>query len=336
MSFWDDLTGIFNGVTSGDWSGAGQALSQGVTDTGTALSGLGSSIGQGLSNVGSTVGSGLSGLASDVGSALPSVDASNVPSVGGSTGSDVGSYGGSGVGLQSPMSYMGVGSSADSGAGSGMPDSGISAGAEAAGGASTTPGNSATDWLKNNRTLGNLGVNALGTLLTKNTPAPASQTGFDQANAANTARSAIGTSMVNQAPFMANNMEANAKLAGANAEGALSQRLAQQGYTPGTPMYESMMAQQKLGDASNANTAYAAGQGQMGSAMTSGAGLMTPNLSGYSALAGDQNAQQNNQNKQTQDLAGVASKAFDAWANPTTPPKNSSSTDGTDTSGNPG
>ena len=157
-----------------------------------------------------------------------------------------------------------------------------------------------------------------GLTLTRQTaPAAATTAGYNAASTANAQRAAVGNSMINQAPFLANNAEAASKGAGANASAALQTRLTQQGYKPGDAMYESAMQQQNIGNRTNDATAYAAGQGQMSSQMGTGAGLLTPtNLSSYDSLGKSQDAQQGAQNKQAADTAAAAKTAFDIWSTP--------------------
>jgi hypothetical protein len=175
----------------------------------------------------------------------------------------------------------------------------------------------AADWAKKNSSLVDTGLKAGLALTKQNSPAPASTAAYNTAAAGNAAKSAVGTSMVNQAPFMANNAEAASKGAGANASSALQQRLEQQGYKPGDAMYESMMQQQNLGNRANDATAYAAGQGQTATQEATGAGLMTPsNLDAYGALGTQQKDQQTSQNQTAADLATAGKTAFDIWSNP--------------------
>jgi hypothetical protein len=81
-------------------------------------------------------------------------------------------------------------------------------------------------------------------------------------------------------------------------------------------MYDSAMQQQNFGNRNAETTAYAAGQGERAKQEGIGAGLLTPNLTGYGSMANEQNAQQSAGNKQTADIAGIANKAFDVWSTP--------------------
>jgi hypothetical protein len=137
----------------------------------------------------------------------------------------------------------------------------------------------------------------------------------------------VGNSIINQAPFLANNAEAASKNAGANASSALGLRLQQQGYKPGDAMYDSAMQQQNIGNGTNDATAYAAGAGQSATQQATGAKLTQPtNLTAYDSLGGQQNSQQVAGNTTASDLGAAASKAFDVWANPDKAPKTATST----------
>jgi hypothetical protein len=200
--------------------------------------------------------------------------------------------------------------------GAGADYSGLTGGAGIAASGGADLMGKATDWAKKNPSLIDQGIQAGLTLGRKTSPSAATTAGYNAASAGNAARSAVGTSLVNQAPFLANNAEAAAKGASASAESAKAQQLQQQGYKPGDAIYDSAMQQQKMDNRKAETTAYAAGQGQRATQEATGAGLMTPNLTGYGAMAGEQNAQQGAENKQASDLAGLGKTAFDIWSNP--------------------
>ena len=285
MSWWDPIVDYFSGDSS---AGIGDALGETASNAGTALSGLGSS---------------ALGAVQDYGASL------GAPSSALSTGADY--TGGMPV---NTTSLAGI-DAASSGAGADYSGLTGGSGIAASGGAGLM--GTATDWAKKNPTLVDAGVKAGLALTKQNAPTAATTAGYNAAAAGNAAKSAVGSSLVNQAPFMANNAEAASKGAGANASSALHDRLTAQGYKPGDAMYESMMQQQNLGNRTNDATAYAAGQGQRANQEATGAGLMTPtNLGAYDSLGGQQNAQQVSQNKTAADVAGDAKTAFDIWSNP--------------------
>lgn len=299
MSLWDDLSNVWDGVTSGDWRGAASSLGNAASTAGNAISDYGGQALGALSGMADAAPTQAAGLmdtsAGALGEANPLAGLS-IPDVASSAGT--------------------MGGTAMSGAGAGIADSG---GAGLLG--------TASDWAKKNPSLVSDGIKAFGTLTSKNSPAPANTAAYNAASTGNAAKAAVGTSLVNQAPFLANNAEAASKNAGASATSALQQHLTQQGYKPGDAMYESMIQQQQLGNGQNNATAYAAGQGQRANQEATGAGLMTPtNLSAYSTLGNDQNAQQSAQNKQTADVAGLAKNAFDIWSNPDTAKKTADTT----------
>ena len=327
MSFWDDASNAWNAATSGDWGGAADSVGNmfsggtpsdaaptswggenfpsntnsgmlGAADTGSALGSLGDF----------TAGQGMAGLQS-AGQNFPNIGdfSGGAPSAMGGVASDA-----------APTSWGGENFPSNTNSGS------VASGVADSGGAGLL--GKASDAIKKNAGLLNVGVNALGTLTSKNAPSAATTAGYNAASAANTQKAAVGNSLVNQAPFLANNAEAASKGAGANASAALQQHLQQQGYKPGDAMYDSAVQQQNIGNRTNDTTAYAAGQGQMASQMGTGAGLLTPNLAGYSAMGGEQNQQQGAQNKQVADLAGAAKKAYDIYSTPDT-----ASTDGATT-----
>ena len=311
MSFWDDLSNVYNGVTSGDWSGAGSALGDAVSSGGTALGNVfsgdsGASAPTDLGAGSSALGS-LGDFASGQGMAGLQSGAQNF--------SNIGDFGGG-----APSAMGGVASSAapTSWGGENFPsntNSGVASGIADSGGAGLL--SQANDFAKKNSSLINPLVQAGLTLGRSTSPAPATTAGYNAAAAANAQKAAVGNSLINQAPGLATNAEAASKGAGANASSALQTRLEQQGYKPGDAMYESAMQQQNLGNRSNDTTAYAAGQGQMANMMGTGAGLLTPtNLSAYDSLGSQQNAQQGAQNKAAADVAGAAKTAFDIYSNP--------------------
>ena len=310
MSFWDDLSNVYNGVTSGDWSGAGSALGDAVSSGGTALGNVfsgdsGASAPTDLGAGSSALGS-LGDFASGQGMAGLQSGAQNF--------SNIGDFGG---GAPSAMGGVASDAAPTSWGGENFPsntNSGVASGIADSGGAGLL--SQANEFAKKNSSLINPLVQAGLTLGRSTSPAPATTAGYNAAAAANAQKAAVGNSLINQAPGLATNAEAASKGAGANASSALQTRLEQQGYKPGDAMYESAMQQQNLGNRSNDTTAYAAGQGQMANMMGTGAGLLTPNLAGYDTMAKSQDAQQGAQNKAAADVAGAAKTAFDIYSNP--------------------
>jgi hypothetical protein len=294
MSFWDDATNVWNGITNGDWSGAASSLGDAVGSGASAVADYGGQALDAITGAGNSAPSQAAGLLDNSAGALSEANplaGLSIPDVAKSAGTMGGTF--------------------ESGAAPGLAQSG---GAGLLG--------QATDWAKRNPDLLSNGIKALGTYTNKTSPAPANTAAYNAASSGNAAKTAVGTSLVNQAPFLAQKAEAASKGAGANASSALNQRLTQQGYKPGDAMYESMMQQQQLGNGQNDATAYAAGQGQRANQEATGAGLMTPtNLSAYSDLGKDQNAQQSAENTKNADVAGLAKNAFDIWSNPDTAKK---------------
>lgn len=305
MAWWDPFVDWISGAADT----ASNAVSNAASNVGQAVSGVfgdgsGGTVPVGVGDIAAP----LSGISYGGGfpvntTSLGSIDAASLGGLPANTtslgGLDLASAGGTG------SSYGGMLS------GAGFGDSGL---AESGGGGLMSQG---LDWAKKNPELVRTGGKAIGTLMNKNTPAPAKQAAFDAAAAGNTAAASVGKSQINQAPFLADNAMAQAKLSGAGATNALQQKLQQQGYKPGDAMYDSAMQQQQLGNAQNEATAYAAGQGERAKQESSGAGLMQPrNLEAYGALGTDQNAQQTNENTKRADLAGLAGHAFDIWSQP--------------------
>lgn len=311
MSFWDDLSNVYNGVTSGDWSGAGSALGDAVSSGGTALGNVfsgdsGASAPTDLGAGSNALGS-LGDFASGQGMAGLQSGAQNF--------SNIGDFGG---GAPSAMGGVASDAAPTSWGGENFPsntNSGVASGVADSGGAGLL--SQANEFAKKNSSLINPLVQAGLTLGRSTSPAPATTAGYNAAAAANAQKAAVGNSLINQAPGLATNAEAASKGAGANASSALQTHLEQQGYKPGDAMYESAVQQQNLGNRSNDTTAYAAGQGQMANMMGTGAGLLAPtNLSAYDSLGSQQNAQQGAQNKAAADVAGAAKTAFDIYSNP--------------------
>lgn len=330
MSLWDDITGAWDSATSGDWSGAaghvGDMFSGGGTPLAAPDAGAYGAMdvapdALGAANTGSSLGS-LGDFAAGQGMTGLQTGAQNYPNIGDFNGTAplAETAGTSAAGLNlGPIGSAGAGPYTDpsiGGAGA--------AGVTDAGGAGLL--DKANDWAKKNSGLINPLVQAGLTLGRQTAPSAATRAGYDVAQAANAnakdiagQKTAVGQSLINQAPFLAQNAEAASKGAGANANAALQQRLQQQGYKPGDAMYESAMQQQGLGNRMNDTTAYAAGQGQMAGQESTGAGLLstwTPNMAGYTSMASEQNAQQGAQNKQAADTAAAAKTAFDIYSNP--------------------
>ena len=332
MSFWDDASNAWNAATSGDWGGAADSVGNmfsggtpsdaaptswggenfpsntnsgmlGAADTGSALGSLGDF----------TAGQGMAGLQS-AGQNFPNIGdfSGGAPSAMGGVASDA-----------APTSWGGENFPSNTNSGS------AASGVADSGGAGLL--SKADDAYKKYSGLVNPLVQAGLTLGRSTAPSAATTAGYNAASAANAQRAAVGNSMINQAPFLANNAEAASKGAGANASAALQTRLTQQGYKPGDAMYDSAVQQQNIGNRTNDATAYAAGQGQMSSQMGTGAGLLTPNLAGYSAMGGEQNAQQGAQNKQASDTAGALKTAYDIYSTPDKAQKETTFADGATT-----
>ena len=313
MSFWDDLSNVYNGVTSGDWSGAGSALGDAVSSGGTALGNVfsgdnGASAPTDLGAASTNTLGSLGDFASGQGMAGLQSGAQNF--------SNIGDFGG---GAPSAMGGVASDAAPTSWGGENFPsntNSGVASGIADSGGAGLL--SQANDFAKKNSSLINPLVQAGLTLGRSTSPAPATTAGYNAAAGANAQRAAVGNSLINSnAPGLATNALAASKNAGANLEQAFNQRMAQQGYKPGDAAYESGRDQLRLGAGANDMTAYAAGQGQMANMMGTGAGLLTPtNLSAYDSLGSQQNAQQGAQNKAAADVAGAAKTAFDIYSNP--------------------
>jgi len=186
---------------------------------------------------------------------------------------------------------------------------------DGANGTTATTSPEGTDWkgmIKKNAGLITPAINAIGTLSanSNNSPSPASQQqGQIATNVANT-----GASMVNQAPFMGQNSQNQAMIAGAAGKAALQQQLQRQGYKAGDAAYDSAMNTQDIGNRTNEATAYAAGQGQSMNAESTGAGLQTNASAGLNNLSNNQNAQQQNQNKSNTALLGDFGQGLAAYA----------------------
>lgn len=314
MSWWDPIVDYFGGDSGASF---GDALGQTASNAGTALSGLFSG-----SDGASQVPGVATSLAGDLGSyyggtpvnttSLAGLDAASAyPSYANTTtlsGIDAASKAANaGSGYGGLISGAGMGSSA-----TGLAESGGAGLMDKA----TDWAKTGVDWAKKNPTLVDRAITAGLALGKNNSPSAATAAGYNAASAANAAKTAVGSSQINQAPFLADNALAASKNAGASASSSLAHRLTSQGYKPGDAMYDSMMQQQQLGNSQNDATAYAAGQGQRAAQEKSGADLMTPNLTGYDTMAKEQNAQQGDNNQKTADLAALGKSAFDIWANP--------------------
>jgi hypothetical protein len=342
MSFWDDLSNIYSGVTEGDWSKAGAALGQAWDDGTSAVKDFVSSPSDVVGSAPNTASTAadIAGSASNIVAPLASASqewGGFTPGLGytGSYAKNLGSIGdfapGQGMtGLVSrdviaPMagafeatpSSLAVPLAADSGIAA-------SGGADMMG-AVKNGASKAYDWAKNNPELLNTGVQAGLQLLHKTAPTQASEkiAGLaDQGNASGKAiadeKSNVGRSLINNASFNANNAEAASKGASAASSNALKERMQQQGYRPGDAQYDSAMQQQGIGNAGNEATAYAAGQGQVANQMNTGAGLLTaykPDTTGYDKLNDQQTGQQVANNAKTDALGTLATTAFDIYAN---------------------
>jgi hypothetical protein len=304
MAWWDTISDLF--------SGAGDAI-------GNAASAVGDYGGQAMDAIGNYAGNAL-----DSGVNLFAGDSpGNYSNLGGGA---IGGTASGAAGLASSMpgdamdNLMGVTNAY--GTGAGLASSG-----------GTSVLKSATDWARKNPAIVDTGLKLLGTSMQKTAPAAATTAGYNAAVKGNDARTAVGQSMISQAPFLANNALASAKGAGANASAAEAQRLLQHGYKPGDAVYDSAMQTGRIGNQLNEATAYGSGQAQSASQMNTGAGLMTPNLAGYDSLGKSQDAQQGAENKQNADYAGLAKNAFDIWANPDK--ANKDATSGTGAYGKP-
>ena len=286
MSWWDPIVDWFGGAADS----AGDAINQGAS----ALGGL-------FTGDSGTPSAGLNLFANDIPGQYSNVGGMAAPDI----ASSAGVMGGT------PMSGLGDGSAGLLGGDS--LGSSVGSGAADSGGAGLL--SQGADYLKKNPSFINPMVQAGLALTKQSSPSAAKTSGYNAAVAGNAGNAAVGNSLINQAPFLANNAEAAAKGASANATSHLQQTLQQQGYKPGDPMYDSAMQQQSFGNRNAETTAYAAGQGQMANQEALGAGLLTPkNLSAYDSLGSDQNAKQTSDNQTNADLGSAATKAFDIWS----------------------
>jgi hypothetical protein len=294
MSWWDPFVDWFTGDSG---SSVGDVLGQTASNAGSALGSL-------FTGDGSSPG--LASYSGGIPFNTTTLDGVNQASAGlmpmSTTSLD--GINAASAGLGSDYGGLTNGASIGSAVGSGAADSGgaglLSQGA---------------DYLKKNPSFINPMVQAGLALTKQNAPSAAKSAGYNAAVAGNAGNAAVGNSLINQAPFLANNAEAAAKGASANATSHLQQTLQQQGYKPGDPMYDSAMQQQSFGNRNAETTAYAAGQGQMASQEGLGAGLLTPkNLDAYDSLGSDQNAKQTSDNQTNADLGSAATKAFDIWS----------------------
>jgi hypothetical protein len=281
----------------------------------SAASDVGNAVGDAVSTIGdygSKALDGLSSLGSYAGDAISGLGSTGTNLFAGDSPGNYSNMGGAGLsswelpdsGVDQMANNYGIGVS-----------NAIGSGMAASGGAGLL--SSATDWAKKNPALIETGLKLFGTSQQKNAPPAATTAGYNAAVKGNEARSSVGQSMINQAPFLANNALASAKGAGANASASEAQRLQQQGYKPGDAVYDSAMQTRSIGNQQNEATAYGSGQAQATSQMNTGAGLMAPtNLGSYDSLGNKQDAQQGAENKQNADYAGLAKNAFDIWSNP--------------------
>lgn len=148
------------------------------------------------------------------------------------------------------------------------------------------------------------------------------------------AKTAVGTSMVGQAPFLANNALTGSMNSNAANEQATIRGLNQQGYKPGDAQYDSALAAGRTAASQNNGTAWAQGQGQMANQEATGAGLMTayrPDTSAYSSLGNAEQKSQESENSQGTALAANAGNAFNIYAGKqaTPAPKAKTNPDGT-------
>lgn len=308
MSWWDPFVDYFSGNGDSFADAAGSAASQ----AGSALSGLGSDIVSGIQDYGSTLGAGLQNFGNSVGSTVASgMGDTSSGALQGATAGD--SIAGLASASGNPAAYIGtMGGTAASGmaesGGSGLLDS-------------------AKDWAKNNPKLVSSIVDAGLSLMKDTSPSAASKkqaSMADQsnANAADIAsqKTAVGQSLINQAPGYATNQEAMSKLSGANAEKEFTQRMAQQGYGAGDAQYESGLQQLRGTNRTNDMTAYAQGQDSANKATGYGAGLLTswkPDYTGYGSLDTQQQNQQTGEQQKAVDATNAGLTAFNIWANPT-------------------
>jgi hypothetical protein len=168
--------------------------------------------------------------------------------------------------------------------------------------------------LKDNPSLINAGLNLVNNLTAKTGVPGAYNTAVDVQNQGNqsaqqtaAAKTNVGNSLVNQAPFLANNALAGSMNSNAANEQALQRSLNQQGYKVGDAQYDSAMAQNRTTASQNNGTAWAQGQGQMANQEQTGAGLYTaykPDTSAYTHLGGaEQTSQQDGNDANTAAIA---------------------------------
>ena len=129
-------------------------------------------------------------------------------------------------------------------------------------------------------------------------------------------KTAVGDSLVNQAPFLANNALSGAMNQNAANEAALTRSLTQQGYKPGDAQYDSALAQHRTSASQNNGTAWAQGQGQMASQEQTGAGLYTaytPQTSALDKLGDAQYKSQQDTNTNKTDVLADAQNLYNIY-----------------------
>ena len=200
----------------------------------------------------------------------------------------------------------------------------------------------AGSYLEAHPSLVNAGLNLINKSSVKTGTPPAYQqaaavqtTGNESAKNIAEKKTAVGDSLVNQAPFLANNALAGSMNQNAANEAALQRSLTQQGYKAGDAQYDSAMAQHRTAASQNNGTAWAQGQGQMAGQEATGAGLYTaytPNTSALDKLGDAQYKSQQDENTATTDGTALAQQMFNIYSGGDTATKTptiKNATDGT-------
>jgi hypothetical protein len=300
MSWWDPIVNFFGSAadTAGSVAGdVGSAISSGASTAADTLGRLWDSGSQALGGI--TNGSGGSSAA---GLSPMSYDNSVTQNLG-----PIGSAGGA---------YNPVGDITPGPASMGVD---ISSGLDQAG-----------KWAKNNPSLVNAGLNMGTTLLAKHGVPGGTQRAADLQGEGNASekdiagqKTAVGQSMISQAPFQANNAYAGAMNTNAANETALQRQMNAQGYHAGDAMYDSRMAEGRNEGSKLANTAWAQGQNNMAGQESTGAGLLTaytPKTNAYTALGSAQTAENQDSNEQNAGIAAGLQNAYDIYAGGDTAP----------------
>jgi len=179
-------------------------------------------------------------------------------------------------------------------------------------------------YLKQNPQLVNAGLNLANSLTANHSVPQGYQTAADvqaQGNASNQAtaagKTAVGNSLIGQAPYLANNALAGSMNSNAATGSALQTQLNREGYHAGDPQYDSAMAQHATTASQNNGTAWAQGQSAMGAQETQGAGLLTaytPQVGADTSLGAAQQTSQNGTNSTNTAVAANLGNAYNIYA----------------------